>query len=130
MQWLLTFHGEMRWLVMLVALAVAARSTVGLLAGSDFRGADRALMTVFTILLDLNLVMGLILLFSLPGGFPANRLEHGVTMILAIVTAHSSVIWRRSDDSKRKFRNNLIVVVVVLALVLTGVLRLRGGWIF
>jgi hypothetical protein len=130
MQFLLTFHGEMRWLIALATLAVVLRSAAGWIRGAEFGKSDRILMAVFTGLIDLNLLLGLILLFGLPGGFPSFRLEHAVTMILALLTAHSWAMWKRSDDSKRKFRNNLIVALVVLVLITVGVLRLRGAWIY
>jgi hypothetical protein len=100
------------------------------MCGAAFRGFDRVLMTVLTILLDLNLVLGLVLLVSLPGGLPPNRLEHALTMLLAVAAGHSWAIWRSSPDSARKFRNNFFVVLAVLVLVVLGVVRLRGGWTF
>lgn len=130
MQFLLKFHGEMRWLVTLAAAVVGVRSLVGWLRGSEFGKADRIQMSVLTGLLDLNLLFGLVLLFALPGGLAPNRLEHLVTMGLAVATAHASAAWRKSPDSTRKFRNNFLVVVAVVVLVITGVLRLRGGWMF
>ena len=69
-------------------------------------------------------------LFATVSGSAARRYEHIATMLLAIVVAHTSVIWRRSDDAVRKFRNNMIVVALALLLVAVGVTRLRGGWIF
>jgi hypothetical protein len=130
MAFLLKFHGEMRWLVALVGTIAAIRFAAGWLRRTEFKSVDRLLMLAFTILLDINLLLGLTLLFSLPGGWVAFRLEHATTMILALVVAHSSAAWRRSDDPTRKFRNNFIVVVVALVLVAVGVIRLRGGWIF
>jgi hypothetical protein len=130
MQTLLTFHGEMRWLVGLATLAVLLRSVAGWLRAASFGKGDRVLMAVFTTLLDVNLLLGLVLLFGLPGEFPAYRLEHAFTMVLAVVVAHAWAGWKRSDNAALKFRNNLFVAVVVLALVLVGVLRLRGGWFF
>jgi predicted Na+-dependent transporter len=130
MQFLLEFHGELRWLVLLAALIAGGRSLLGWMRGSDFGKADRILMSVLTGLLDVNLLLGLILLFTYPGGLAAYRLEHAVTMILAVAAAHTSAAWRKSVDSTRKFRNNFLVVVAVLVLVLTGVIRLRGGFLF
>lgn len=130
MAFLLKFHGEMRWLVVLVGAIAAIRFAAGWLQGADFKKLDRILMLVFTILLDLNLLMGLTLLFALPGDWVPFRLEHATTMLLAIVAVHLSAMWRGSDDSAKKFRNNLIVVLAALALVAVGVIRLRGGWIF
>lgn len=130
MQFLLTLHGEVRWLVALVGLAAVVRFAYGSFARGRFGGLDRGLMAGFTGLLDLNLLLGLILLFGLPGGLLRPRLEHAATMVLAVVAAHLSAIWRRSDDDARKFRNNLLVVVIALGLVAVGVLHLRGSWIF
>jgi hypothetical protein len=130
MQFLLTFHGEMRWLVVLAALLVVGRSILGLMRGLDFGKGDRILMSVLVGLLDLNLLLGLILLWGWPGGLAPYRLEHAVTMILAVLAAHSWALWRGLPNSALKFRNNLIVVVVVLVLVCLGVYRLRGGFVF
>jgi hypothetical protein len=130
MDFLLKLHGEMRWLVALAAAVVLIRSLAGWLRGTPFGGLDRGLMTVLTILLDLNLVLGLVLLVGLPGGLLPNRLEHALTMVLAITAAHSWALWRNSPDSRLKFRNNLFAVLAVLVLVVAGVVRLRGGWTF
>ena len=130
MNFILTFHGEIRWLVALAALIAIVKFALGLARRTDYGKVDRALMSAFTGLLDLNVVLGLILLFGLPGGLLRFRVEHATTMLLAVVAAHLSAIWRRSDDSARKFRNNLIVILVALALVIVGVVRLRGGWTF
>lgn len=130
MDLLLKFHGELRWLVALAAAATAVRSLVGWIRGAGFRRGDRILLAVLTGLLDLNLVLGLFLLAGLPGGLLPQRIEHAATMLLAVVAAHLSAIWRRSPDSTRKFRNNLVVAIAVLVLIGIGVTRLRGGWVF
>lgn len=130
MGFLLTLHGEVRWLVALAAVVAIVKFAIGLAQKKPYTSLDRGIMSGYTILMDINLLLGLILLFGLGGGFPGNRLEHAVTMILAIGVAHSNAAWRKKDDAALKFRNNLIVVVVSIALVFVGVMRLRGGWIF
>lgn len=130
MGFLMTLHGEVRWLVALVAVIAIVKFALGLIQKRPYTGMDRGLMSGFTGLLDLNLLMGLILLFWPGMGFGMHRIEHATTMILAVAVAHSSAAWRKSDDAQKKFRNNLIVIVVALALVFVGVLRLRGGWLF
>jgi len=127
---LLTLHGEIRWLVALVAAAAIVKYVLGLLLNQAYRPVDRGLMAAFTGLLDLNFLLGVILLFGLGGGLPMHRIEHAVTMLLAVIVAHSSAAWRKSEDATRKFRNNLIVIVVAMLLVIVGVIRLRGGWVF
>ncbi|MFQ5400274.1 MAG: hypothetical protein ACE5E7_11835 [Anaerolineae bacterium] len=130
MDFVLTIHGSVRWLVALAAIAVIVKSAAGWLGKSEYTAIDGRLLSGFTGLLDLNLLLGLVLLFGLGGGFPQNRVEHATTMILAILVGHSTAAWRKSDDAAKKFRNNLIAILVASFLVLSGVTRLRGGWIF
>jgi uncharacterized membrane protein YphA (DoxX/SURF4 family) len=127
---LLKLHGELRWLVALVGLIALVRLAFGHARGAEFKGADRALVATFGGLLDLDMLLGLVLLFALGGGFPSHRVEHAVTMLVAIVVVHATQRWRGTGDSARRFRANLAVVAAALALVLAGVLRLRGGWVF
>lgn len=122
-----TIHGEFRWLVAIVAVVVIVKFALGLIQKSEYKSMDRGLMSAFVGLIDLNFLMGLILLFSL--GFDSRtRLEHAGTMFVAVLLAHSNAAWRKSTDSAKKFRNNLILVVVVLALVFVGVITIRGGF--
>ncbi len=130
MEFVLKLHGGFRWLIVLVAAVAIVRYGLGWLRKSEFKGMDRGLMAAFSGLLDLNAVFGLILLFGLGGGMLRQRMEHLATMLLALVAAHLSVIWKRSDDAQARFRNNLVVIVVALALIVIGVVRLRGGWVF
>lgn len=127
---LLAIHGFVRWLVALVALVAIGRSIVGLVQKEAYTSADRRLISGYTIVMDINLLLGLVLLFGLGDGFPIERIEHATTMIIAIVVGHSTATWRKSDQSAKKFRNNLIAVVVSLALIVSGVVRLRSGWTF
>ncbi|WP_420630742.1 hypothetical protein [Candidatus Leptofilum sp.] len=119
-----TIHGEVRWLVALIAIVVIVKFALGLIQKAEYKELDRRLMSVLVILIDINLLMGLILLFN--RGFDRVAVEHATTMIIALVLAHSNAAWRKSEDSAKKFRNNLIVVVLVLALVFVGVMRIRG----
>ena len=130
MNFILTLHGEIRWLVALVGAIAIIKFAIGWLTSQPYAKFDRALMSGFTILMDINLLLGLILLFFLGGGFPRYRLEHAFIMILAVIVAHLSIRWRNDPDPARIFRNNLFVTVIALALVFLGVIMLRGGWIF
>jgi hypothetical protein len=129
MSLLLTVHGEVRWLVALLAAVVIAKFLIGWLGKREYTSLDRGLLTGLTILLDINVLLGvIILLFG--GGISGPRLEHATTMLLATIAAHMTAIWRRSTDSTTKFRNQFLLVLLSLALVLLGVIRLRGGFMF
>ena len=130
MNFILQLHGDVRWLVVLAALLTIIKYAIGLLGKTSYQRIDRTLFSITMGLFDLNLVLGLILLVGLGGGLPANRLEHAVTMILAVAVMHSSARWRKSGSSAAKFRNGLLTVLVALVLVSVGVTRLRGGWMF
>lgn len=130
MAFVLEIHGLVRWLVALMAIVAIVKFALGWLRQMPYTPADRGIMSAYTGLLDTNLLLGLILFFGLGGGFPMDRIEHASTMIAAIVVAHLSAIWRKSDDAAKKFRNNLIVVVVSFVLVITAVTILRGSWFF
>ena len=129
MSLLTTIHGELRWLVALAALVVVVKFLIGWLGKRDYTALDRSLLTVLTITLDINVLLGLILLFF-GGGFSGPRLEHATTMLLAAVAAHMTAIWRRSTDSSTKYRNQLLLVLLALALVFMGVIRLQGSFMF
>jgi hypothetical protein len=126
---LLTIHGELRWLIVLVAVVAIVKFAHGWLTKAEYKGMDRGLLAAFSGLLDLNLLLGLILMITLGVGVPA-RIEHATTMVIALAIAHSSSLWRRSTNSTTRFRNSLLTVVLALIVVFIGVVRLRGGWVF
>ena len=126
---LMTIHGEVRWLVAILAVVVIIKFAIGWLGRRNYTSLDRSLLMAYTILLDINVLLGLILLFF-NGGFSGPRLEHATTMLLAVIAGHMTAIWRRSTDSPTKFRNQLLLVALSLLLVFFGVIRLRGGFTF
>ncbi len=128
MSLLLTIHGELRWLVALAGLIVIVKFLIGWLGKREYKSLDRTLLMVFTILLDINVLLGLIILLF-GGVFNGPRLEHATTMLLATIAAHLTARFRGAPDALR-FRNQLLLVLLALALVLLGVIRLRGGFMF
>ncbi|MCA9868193.1 MAG: hypothetical protein KIS95_02980 [Anaerolineae bacterium] len=129
MDTLMTIHGEIRWLVALAAVIVVVKFLIGWLGKRPYAPIDRTLLMIFTILLDINVLLGLILLFF-GGGFSGPRLEHATTMILAVIAAHMTAMWRNTADSSIKYRNQMLLVLLALVLVIFGVFRLRGGFMF
>ena len=121
-----TIHGEVRWLVAIVAIIVIVKFAIGLIQKSEYKSMDRGLMSGLVGFIDINFLLGLILLFN--RGFDRMAVEHAGTMFMAVLLAHSNAAWRKSEDSAKKFRNNLILVIVVLALVFAGVTVIRGGF--
>ncbi len=129
MSMLMRVHGDIRWLVAIVAAAVVIKFLIGWLGKKQYAPLDKTLLLVYTILMDINVLLGLILLFF-AGGFSGARLEHATTMVLAAIAAHMTAVWRKSTDSPTKYRNQLLMVALSLLLVVMGVIRLRGGFTF
>lgn len=126
---LTTIHGEIRWLVVILAVVIIIKFGIGWLGRRNYTSLDRSLVSAYTILLDINVLLGLILLFF-NGGLNSVRLEHATTMLLAVIAGHMTAIWRKSPDSPTKFRNQLLLIALSLLLVFFGVIRLRQGFVF
>ena len=121
---LLTIHSLVRWIIVLVAVALIARLAVGLLKKQAFDKTARVLTTAFSGLMDTQMLLG-ILLFVIDGltgsGFPAYRWAHALTMVVAVVAAHLPSSWKKAEDGVRT-RNTLIAVAASLLIVLIGII--------
>jgi len=128
MDWLRIIHSVVRYLVILgslvslvwFVLVMAKRVT-----GNESR--DRMLMAIFSGLIDLQVLVGLVFLVVTSGavGWPQFRIEHAVTMIIAAVVAHLPMRWRNANIPREvKARNNVLVIVAVIVIVLLGIARL------
>jgi len=132
MEFVITLHSIIRWVVVAAAVVALVLSLVTWLRNEQNGQADRKAMAAFTGTLDLQLLLGIILLlwagFSRGGGgFPRYRLEHAVTMVIAVILAHLSALWKRRVPAVRA-RNSFFLIIVVLALIWAGVNRLPQGW--
>ncbi len=127
---LLIPHSIVRWVIILVILAAIIRFALvwaRRLTASD--KTDRAMMSAYSGLLDLQALLGFGLL--LPTGLPAGALpsafyEHAGIMILAVIAGHLPMRWRKADGVIRA-RNNLIAIAVSLLLIVVAV-SLVNGW--
>lgn len=128
METILTIHGLVRWVVAALAVIIVVKFAYGWLAKKAYQPLDRSLLTAYTIVLDINVLMGIALLIW--RGFGPIQMEHATTMLLAAIAAHMTALWRKSDDSAKKYRNQMFMVLLSLVLILAGVIRLRGGFFF
>ena len=127
---LLPIHSYVRWLILIVALVAVVKFAIGWLRGGAFKGMDRGLTAAFSGLMDLQALLGLIMFVGLGAGgegFPMVRIEHTVTMLIAVVLGHLPARWKNAPDAIR-FRNALFCIVGAVVFVYVGVLRLPGGW--
>jgi hypothetical protein len=119
-------HSAVRWVVVLVGVVAAVRAVM-VMTGRPASKMDRGLMSGFTGLMDLNVLLGLILIIGL-GEWEMAQIEHAVTNIIAVVVAHIFVARaKKIEDPKRKAQLHLLGVVVSLAIIVVGV-ALVNGW--
>ena len=130
----LMLHSWMRWAVLLLALLVIYRAWSGLNARRLWEPADRSGLLFFTIAIDLQTLLGLILYVgispvtalafqNLAGAMRNGALrffvvEHAVGMLIAVALAHvGSVKVRKATDAHAKHRLALIFVTVTLIVI-------------
>lgn len=131
----LFIHSWVRWITLLIAIAAVIKHVLGLIQKSEFDKPSRILMSAYSGMLDLQALIGITFLIVNWGafsseGFPMRQIEHAGTMIVAVIVAHLSSMWKEKEASIR-YRNNLIVIIVSILLIVAGVLSLAGNrWVF
>ena len=127
---LLGVHSFVRWLILLAALAAIAKLAYGWLRAGSFDQWDRRLVMGYSGLLDLQALLGLLLLFGngflLGEGFPLPRILHGMVMILAVVTGHLAGRGR-DDPARARYRRALASIAGSLVLVVVGIIIVAAG---
>ena len=127
MSFLYTLHSHFRWVVVLMLVVTLVKLGMTWARGGSFSGADRGLTSATIGLIDLQALMGIILLIGLDVGMPRYQIEHGATMVLALVAAHMTAKWKKEQGPGRA-RKTFIALVIAAPLIFVGVMRLPGGW--
>lgn len=104
--------------MLLVALAGVILAIVGLLRKQALDKPENVLAMVYSGLLDLQVVLGILFYFLLPG--PARpTLLHPVLMIAAAIVAHVGRVWRNSPSPTRHWAQ-IGIYGASLVLILAG----------
>ena len=120
-------HSAVRWLVVIITVALLVKLVVGLVGSQPFDRLASGLTRAFSISIGVQWLLGPIL-FVVFGGFDVRyRWEHAVVMTVAVALAGMTARWKNSPDSQR-YRMTLLMVVIVLVLVYVGVALLPQGW--
>jgi hypothetical protein len=136
----LAIHNIIRWVVLIFALYALYRAFSGWLGRKDWSQADRRAGMFFTISLDIQLLLGLLLYIFLSGltrtyltlithgaVVPVPEaaffgLEHLLLMVIAIAIVHfGSVLSRRLVEPVRKFRVAAITYAVSLIMIIIAI---------
>ena len=131
MDFIVGLHSLLRWLTVIAAAAAIIRYVIDLAGQSPDTEMGRKLMMVYTILLDVNVLLGLILIVGramVLGQILPVWIEHAVTNFVAVIVAHIfAARSRKMEDPRRAARWRLGGVVISILMVVAGV-AVVGGW--
>ncbi len=129
---LITIHGLIRWVLLVIAIVLIARYAIGWLSKQSFTPLDRQIGSAFAVAMTVQFALGLINLIGLiaAGAFrPAVHFEHAFYGLVATAASHMMPMFKNRPDTVR-FRNGMLLAIVALLLVLLSVIRLRGNFFF
>ena len=132
---ILATHNIVRWLVLIAGLIAVVMAFVGWFGKKNWGNTDDKAGLIYTSLLDLNFLLGLLLyIFLSPitkaafadfGAAMGDNIlrffavEHIFGMVVAIVLAHvGRVITKRATDSVKKYRTTAIWFALSLVAIL------------
>ncbi len=117
-------HSGLRFLVLLAAAIALAVLAWGWSARRPFGGQSRASVAVFVATLDLQVLIGIGLLFTRP--FYGALMGHLVMLGAAMLAAHAlSVYARKQEDARRAHGIALAGVALALLLIVGGIMAIR-----
>ncbi|MEJ5199705.1 MAG: hypothetical protein WHX53_12350 [Anaerolineae bacterium] len=135
---LLTLHSWLRWVVVIVGVIAVVRFAVGWLGRREWQPLDGRLGAVLPMLLDIQLLVGLLLYFfasPITAGALRNfgaamgnavlrfyAVEHLLLMVIALVLAHvGNVLIKRRAAGPARFRAATILFGLALLVILMAI---------
>ena len=120
----LSIHNILRWVVLALILFALFRAYTGWLRVKAWEKVDRLLGLLMTSALDMQLLLGIVLIFLI--GFSVIQMrfymEHIGPMILAVVFAHvGSALSKRAELDVNKHRKAAIWFTLTLLVILVSI---------
>lgn len=130
----LILHNITRWIVVIAGVLAAVRAVVGWLGSRQWSDLDNRLGLIFTISMDVQVLLGLLLYFVLSpittnafsnfgqamteAGTRFYLVEHSALMVVALILAHvgRSLSKRAQDDRARHTRAAIFFVLSLVAI--------------
>ena len=120
---MLNAHSGFRYLVMIAGLIVIGYAVYGMVTGRPYDKTMRITSAVFTGLVDLTALLGIVTLLS--GTFYPALIGHITMMVLAVVVAHVvSVVMKRRPEHEQTYAPHLVGTLVVLGLIAAGIIAI------
>ena len=120
---MLNAHSGFRYLVMIAGLIVIGYAVYGMVTGRPYDKTMRITSAVFTGLVDLTALLGIVTLLS--GTFYPALIGHITMMVLAGAVAHAaSVVMKTRPEHERTYAPHLVGTLVVLGLIAAGIVAI------
>jgi hypothetical protein len=117
-------HSGLRYLVLLAGLVALAYFVSGLVAKRPVGKGVRVLGAIFTGLLDLQVLLGLVMVAM--GRYYPRLIGHIAMMVLAAAVTHALLVVNRKRPNPG-YLLPLIAVVAALALIAGGIMAIGRG---
>jgi len=134
----LLVHSTLRWVVLVLALIALGRAIRGVVGRLEWKSGDQAIGAWFTVSLDLQMLLGLVLyIFLSPitreafadmGAAMRNTplrffaVEHTAGMIVAVVLAHiGRARSKKGTDAVQRHRSALIFYALALVVIVLSI---------
>jgi hypothetical protein len=127
----LPVHNVLRWAILGLSIIVILRSYFGWLKKISWAQQDKNLGLIFTIVLDLQLVFGFLLIFDRMW-VAGDRIlmEHILPLIIAVGLAHAGkILTGKAKESIKKFRSAALFYSLVLVIILISIPWYRPLWV-
>ncbi len=134
---LLTLHNITRWVIVVFAVLTLVNAFRGWFGKKSFTQKDGKNLFFYTRFFEIQIILGLILMFTkgwgkvmVTGGAEVMSnsalrffaIEHWVIMLLALILAHiGGAQVKKASDSLKKFRRTAIWTLVSILLVLAAI---------
>lgn len=133
----LTLHSWLRWIAVIAGVVAVVRFFMGWLGKREWQPLDARLTTVFPILMDIQLLLGLVLyFFASPittgalrnfGAAMSNAVtrfyavEHLFMMLIALVVAHVGSVLIKKRSAAARFRIGAIFFGLALVILFLAI---------
>jgi hypothetical protein len=136
-EFVLNVHNIIRWFALIVGIVIAVLAFLGWFGKKDWSERDRKWGMYYTIAMDIQLLLGLLLYFFFSPlmrqafqnfsaamsnqGMSFFAIEHPFAMLLAVVFAHlGSALSKKAPDSTGKFKRAAIWYTLSVLLLIIG----------
>jgi hypothetical protein len=117
-------HSGLRYLILLLAVLTALVALAGLVRKQPASNAGLTMLRIFTILLDIQVVLGIVTLVT--GTFRAQLIGHIVMMIAAVAVAHLGLVRLKKATPEGRGSGQLLAASLIpLLLVVAGILAIQ-----